>query len=115
MIQPSSRPILLALALTLGACGGGGDDTPTPTTAGGCTYDEYPGTCTGTGDGEFTYTGDVEGTTVTYTGNELASGTELADGASTDCTLSYITGGTCTPCLVDIGDCGSEAFGGIPE
>ena len=75
--------------------------------AGSCTYDEYIGTCTREEDWSITFTGEIEGETVTFTGNE---GWELEEGASAECTISYITEGTCTPCLFELGSCGSEAF-----
>ena len=83
----------------------------------GCTYKDYIGTCTYETGGFFTYTGIVEGTEVSFEGNPYTLGpadNEPAAGSSVECTLSYMTTGTCTPCLIDIGACGSEAFSGMP-
>ena len=91
-----SRIAVLALAL-MGCPGVGGE----------CTYNEYPGTCTGEGEGNFTFEGDVDGVAVTLAGN---GGSELAEGESTECTLSYIETGTCSPCEYDIGGCGDETW-----
>ena len=74
---------------------------------GPCTYNDYVGTCTREEDSSITFTGEIEGETVTFTGND---GWNIEEGASAECTISYITEGTCTPCLLDLGDCGSEAF-----
>ena len=83
---------------------------------GGCTYDEYEGTCTYEDAAFFTFTGTINGEEVSYAGNPYTLGpeeNEPAAGSSVDCVLSYINTGTCTPCLIDIGECGSEAFAGF--
>ena len=80
---------------------------------GACEYDDYPGVCRVESDGSLTYSGDIGGEAATLAGNsaDLPSGqTAPSEGTSLDCTISYITTGTCTPCLLDIGSCGSEAF-----
>jgi hypothetical protein len=80
---------------------------------GPCTYDEYPGTCTVTGaDAEgnslFTFEGSVNGERVGLADN--AANEPKATGTTSDCTLKFITTGTCTPCLLSIGSCGKEAW-----
>jgi len=80
---------------------------------GPCEYDDYPGTCTMTDDSTVTYTGTIEGTDVSLAGNTYSpQGDEEApeSGEAVDCTLSYITAGTCTPCILSVGECGEEAF-----
>lgn len=77
---------------------------------GPCSYDEVDGTCTGDSDGTFTFSGTEDGQAVSYAGNTASD--PLDEGESVDCTLSRITSGTCTPCILDLGECGSEAFGG---
>lgn len=77
---------------------------------GPCTYDDFPGTCTGEGDGLFTFEGDINGAATTLSGNTLDDADALPSGESVSCTLSVETDGTCTPCLFDIGQCGDEAW-----
>lgn len=75
-----------------------------------CTYEGYPGTCTGTGESEFTFEGEVGGEQLTLTGNELDPDVTLGEGETVDCDFEFIDEGTCTPCLFDIGSCGDEAW-----
>jgi len=74
---------------------------------GPCEYDDYLGKCTVEEDLSVTFTGNIQGEDVYLVGN-TASGYSAGD--SVDCTISYITEGTCTPCILSIGECGSEAF-----
>lgn len=74
---------------------------------GPCEYDDYLGKCTVEEDLSITFTGNIEGEDVYLVGN---SATGYSAGDSVDCTISYITAGTCTPCILSIGECGSEAF-----
>ena len=74
---------------------------------GPCEYDDYLGKCTVEDDLSVTFTGNIQGEDVYLVGN-TASG--YSSGDSLECTISYITEGTCTPCLLSIGECGSEAF-----
>ena len=74
------------------------------------TYQAFPGTCTGTADNTFTFEGTKDGETVVLTGNILYSAETLAEGESTSCAFSWTTGGACTPCLFDIGECAEEAW-----
>ena len=74
---------------------------------GPCEYDDFIGTCTVEEDLSVTFTGNIQGEDVSLVGN-IASGYSAGD--SVDCTISYITEGTCTPCTLSIGECGSEAF-----
>ena len=86
-------------------------------TGGDCSYEDYPGTCVYDDAGHFTFSGNVEGKEVSFEGNSYTPGLEEqapAAGSSVGCTLSYITQGTCTPCVFDIGECGSDAFAGHP-
>lgn len=80
---------------------------------GPCTYDDFPGTCTATGSNAqgktlFTFEGAVNGARVSLTDNEANEA--MTAGATTDCSLQFITSGTCTPCLFTIGSCGREAW-----
>jgi hypothetical protein len=79
---------------------------------GPCSYREYPGTCTVTGQDEgkavYTFEGDVEGRQVKLGGNK--SDEEMAPGSQVDCMLMFIREGTCTPCLLSLGSCGKEAW-----
>ncbi len=80
---------------------------------GPCDYDEFPGSCTVTqvdpdGTVRFAYEGSVEGDAVVLREN---TGTiEGPVGTVVDCTLEFITEGTCTPCLLSVGSCGQEAW-----
>ena len=74
---------------------------------GPCEYDDYLGKCTVEDDLSVTFTGNIQGEDVYLVGN-TANGYSAGD--SVDCTISYITAGTCTPCILSIGECGSEAF-----
>lgn len=80
---------------------------------GTCDYDEFPGECTVTqvdpeGTVNFTYEGEVEGDAIVLSEN---TGTiEGPVGTVVDCTLQFITEGTCTPCLFSVGSCGQEAW-----
>lgn len=78
-----------------------------------CEYSEYPGTCTVTsvdpdGTVHFTYEGAIDGEAVTLAENTAISGGAV--GTQVDCTLQFITQGTCTPCVISIGSCGTEAW-----
>jgi hypothetical protein len=83
------------------------DDTADDVVGGPCEYDDYLGKCTVEDDLSVTFTGNIQGEDVYLVGN-TASGYSAGD--SVDCTISYITQGTCTPCILSIGECGSEAF-----
>ena len=97
------------------ACGGGGTiacycQCPTPVVGGNCTYKTFPGTCTivtNNGSAGFNYrftpsgTPDISGTFLQSVGqispyNGTASSWPSSAG-TTSCSLSVITGGTCTP------------------
>ena len=81
-----------------------------------CVYKEYEGTCIYESDGVFTYTGTIEGEEVSFENTPYTLGpedNEPATGTSVVCVLSYITNGTCTPCLINIGECGTEPFAGM--
>ncbi len=79
--------------------------------SGGCTYDDYAGTCTGEGEGLFVFEGTIGGEVVTLPGNTLnAVETPLAVGETRACKLMDAKTGTCTPCLFDIGEAGQEAW-----
>ena len=82
-------------------------DTADDVIGGPCEYDDYIGKCTVEDDLSVTFTGNIQGEDVYLVGNS-ASGYSAGD--SVDCTISYITAGTCTPCILSIGECGSEAF-----
>lgn len=80
---------------------------------GPCTYDDSPGVCTATGvntEGKtlFTFEGTVSGERVSLADNEANEA--MTVGTTTDCSLRFITSGTCTPCLFSIGSCGKEAW-----
>ena len=84
-----------------------------PFVGGPCTYDEFPGSCTATSvDGEgrtqFTFKGTVKGKKLVLKENKAAE--PFAIRTRVDCTLRFITSGTCTPCLLSIGECGREGF-----
>ena len=74
---------------------------------GECFYDRYEGTCEIVDDLSATFTGEIDGEVVTLS-VELYDDYEA--GESIACTLSYITEGTCSPCMLDIGDCGDDAW-----
>ena len=84
------------------------DETQDNAVGGPCEYNDYPGSCQVEEDLSVTYTGTIEGEVVTLQGNV---GNGVSAGDTLDCTLSYITEGTCTPCVLDVGECGSDAFG----
>ena len=82
-----------------------------------CLYDKYLGTCIYEGNGLSTFIGNINGSDVSFQGNTFSfspNEEEPEIGSEISCTISYITKGTCTPCLLDIGDCGSEAFHSMP-
>ena len=83
------------------------DDSGDDMEGGSCEYNDYLGKCTVEDDLSVTFTGNIQGEDVYLVGN-TASGYSAGD--SVDCTISYITAGTCTPCILSIGECGSEAF-----
>ncbi len=105
MLKSISFIGLLALAFCLDGCSDG--DEP----IGECgTYQHYSGTCTVTADNTFTFEGTVNEEAVIYTGNILYEPDSLAEGQTVSCTLSWASGGACTPCLFDIGECGEQAW-----
>ena len=78
---------------------------------GDCQYDDLVGTCSYSSADRFDFTFVIDGEEVTYTDNAYFEDEQpLAEGESIECTLSFITDGTCTPCLFDIGECGSDAY-----
>ena len=80
---------------------------------GDCAYTEYQGMCTVEMDGTLTFVGMIEGEEVTLAGNGYTPAPnqgQLATGSTMECSISYITQGTCTPCLFSMGECGTEAF-----
>ena len=88
------------VALMLTGCGVGGN----------CVYEVYSGTCTGTGDGLFTFEGEVQGEQMTLLDNGLDESVILDEGESMECDFELIRKGTCTPCMFDIGGCGNDAW-----
>jgi hypothetical protein len=104
----------MGLVLLLVAAASATSFARAPMLVGGpCTYDEFPGTCTAMsvdaeGKAHFTFTGTVRGKKLVLKDNKTSE--PLAVGASIDCTLKFITSGTCTPCLLSIGECGREGF-----
>ena len=88
------------VAMVLGGCNVGGN----------CSYEYYPGTCTSTVEGMFSFEGDVQGSPVTLMDNALDDAALLPVGESAACQLELIRTGTCTPCMFDIGSCGRDAF-----
>jgi hypothetical protein len=91
---------------------------PPAAVGGGCEYRKYEGKCMVTGLGDkptFTFEGMVEGTAVKAEGNEVEapnrqSFSKVQVGASADCTLEFISRGTCTPCMLSHGSCGKAAW-----
>ena len=83
------------------------DDSGNEMEGGPCEYDDFLGKCTVEDDLSVTFTGNIQGEDVYLVGNSAAG---YSAGDSVDCTISYITQGTCTPCILSIGECGSEAF-----
>lgn len=82
-------------------------DTADDVVGGSCEYNDYLGKCAVEEDLSVTFTGNIEGIDVNLPGN-TATGVTVGD--SLECTISYITVGTCTPCILSLGECGSEAF-----
>ena len=106
MLKGTQFVSLILLSFCL-ACSGGEGGEP----IGGCgSYTDYAGTCTGTADNTFTFEGTVNGEAVVNTGNILYEDGSLAEGESISCAMSWASGGACTPCLFDIGECGEEAW-----
>ena len=78
---------------------------------GSCSYDDYTGSCTLEEDGSLTFTGDIDGNSVTILDNEVYEDTdELDTGDSIECTISFISEGTCSPCSIDVGNCSGDAY-----
>ncbi len=82
-------------------------DTGDDVVGGACEYNDYVGKCAVEEDLSVTFTGTIEGVDVSLPDN---TATGLTVGDSLECTISYITVGTCTPCILSLGECGSEAF-----
>ncbi len=82
-----------------------------PDSGGDCSYDDYTGTCTMEDDGSLTFTGNIDGNTVTIVDNEgYESFDELEVDESMQCTISFISEGTCSPCSIDVGSCSGDAY-----
>jgi len=80
---------------------------------GPCTYESFPGTCTLTGIDEngkanFEFKGAVKGGEVHLKDNKTML--RIAMHVDRPCELKFITSGTCTPCLLSMGECGKEAW-----
>jgi len=91
--------MILSLFTALLACN--------PQDGGECSYADYEGTCTVEEDGSMTFSSIIDGEEMTFSGNDAG---DLEIGEVVDCTLSYITEGTCSPCVMDTGDCGDEVY-----
>ena len=82
-----------------------------PDSGGDCSYDDYTGNCTFEEDGSITFTGAIDGNNVTISDNEgYDSVNEIEVGESTECTISFISEGTCSPCSIDVGNCSGDAY-----
>lgn len=79
-----------------------------PDDAGGpCEYAELPGTCTISADKTFSFTGTIDGKTVTLNRNTLDPvGQRPKVGTPVACTIKFMKAGTCTPCRFSIGSIG---------
>ena len=108
---------LIAIICSGAACGDWGEEI----VGGSCGYDYYPGTCTRTGEGVFSFEGIIDDQAVFYSDNELREPDSMEEGESVDCTLMWIDRGACTPCMLSLdhsvggnvlGGCGREAFVG---
>ena len=80
---------------------------------GNCTYDQYSGKCTATsiddqGKTRFTFKGTVKGQKLVLHDNIASKA--FAVGTEVRCSLEFEKTGTCTPCLLSIGECGREGF-----
>ena len=105
MIHKITQSIILLFVIHQLSCDGGK-----------CEYDDYPGTCIYNAEGFFTFTGTINDEEVVYTDNGWDEDPNvLPEGESVECTLSFITKGTCTPCMFDIGGCGVEATDAFAE
>ena len=108
------RILVIAIALMTAQLSCGSEGTQKGMLVGGpCTYDKIAGTCTATeaaSDGKmhFTFTGTINGQNVELKDNNSSGG--MAIGEKVDCMLEFITSGTCTPCIISIGECGKEAW-----
>lgn len=106
--------VLAFLFLMLTACGGSGSGHEHKTMVGGpCTYKSFTGTCRLTdasADGKFNFDfrGTVDAKEVFLKNNKTML--KIAPGVDMPCELKFITSGTCTPCLLSMGECGEEAW-----
>ena len=83
------------------------DDSGDDMEGGPCEYDDFLGKCTVEDDLSVTFTGNIQGEDVYLVGN-TASGYSAGDSVDQ---ISYITEVDLgTPCILSIGECGSEAF-----
>ena len=109
---------LIAIISWGAACG-----EPENTCCGGsCGYEYHPGTCTRTGENAFSFEGIIDGQVVLYSDNQLAEPDSMEEGESTDCSLMWMSRGTCAPCMFSLGHmtaytsfggCGEEAWAGF--
>ena len=82
-----------------------------PESGGDCSYDDYTGTCTLEENGSLTFTGSIDGSNVTIQEIEGYDALdELEVGESIECTFSFISEGTCSPCSIDVGSCSGDAY-----
>ena len=103
----------LIAIISWGAACGESEDT---CCGGSCGYEYYLGTCTRTGENAFSFEGIIDDQVVLYSDNQLAEPDSMEEGESTDCSLMWMSHGTCTPCMFSLGHMGGfDLFGGCGE
>lgn len=101
---------IIAIAAVVAVWGFSSLSTAKEMVGGNCTYEKFDGVCEKEKDeaGSFRFKGVVNSATVTLAHNKLGSSEVLKDKAA--CALQFIKSGTCTPCVISIGECGKDAW-----
>ena len=104
--------LFTAFLLMFTACGSG-NSNEYKLIGGPCAYESFTGTCRltdvdGQGKGNFDFKGIVNGKEVYLNSNKTML--KIAMGVDLSCELKFITSGTCTPCLLSLGECGKDAW-----
>ena len=131
-----SRLIVISALAIAGACSSKPSNAPAPVApdnakvadaaiapdaaqeahGGGCVYTKIEGRCQLTELGDepvMTFIGTVDGTAVELPGNAVRDASAFQPfglGTSAVCTLEFETQGTCTPCMLSVGECGKAAW-----
>jgi hypothetical protein len=108
------RACLFVLILAVLLAPAGADAKKKEVVGGPCAYEEFGGYCTVSGKDAagkhlFTFVGVVHDEDVNLEKNTMMEGMSMKKG-SMPCKLEFIRKGTCTPCVLSIGECGEQAW-----